>query len=66
MASKILYLLMNWKAFNYLLALEQVRGAIKTLQTKMMVLFVKIVGNVSLKMSTFLAKTLILDDWLCP
>ena len=57
---------MNWKAFNYLLALEQVRGAIKTLQTKMMVLFAKIVGNVSLKMSTFLAKTLILDDWLCP
>ena len=47
-------------------ALEQVRGVIRTLQTPMMVLLTKIVSNVNLKMSTILAKRLILNAWLSP
>ena len=31
MASKLLYLLMDWKKFNYLPALEHVRGVITSI-----------------------------------
>ena len=50
MASKLLYLLMDWGKFNQFLVLEQVRGVIKVLQTS------KIVSSVSLKTSTALSK----------
>ena len=66
MASKLLYLLMDWETFNMLPALEQVRDIIRALQTSMMVILTKIVTNVSLKMLNILAKRLILDTWLGP
>ena len=47
-----------------MLALEQVSGVFRALQTSMMVLLKKIVSNVSLKTSTILAKRLILNAWL--
>ena len=44
MASKLLYLLMDWENFNYAInLLEQVRSVIRGLQTSMMV------SNVTLK-----------------
>ena len=42
MASKLLYLLMDWETFNLLTALEQVKGVIRALQTPMLVLLTKI------------------------
>ena len=47
-----------------MLALEQVRGVIKILQTSVTILLTKIVSKVSLKTLTILAKRLILDAWL--
>ena len=64
MASKLLYLLMDWETFNLLSSLEQVRGVIRALQTSMIVLLAKIVSNVNLKALTILAKRLILDAWV--
>ena len=55
---------MDWETFDKLPALKQVIGVIRALQTSMMVLLAKIVGNVNLKTSTFLAKRLILNVWL--
>ena len=46
--------------------LEQFTSVIRALQTPMMILFVKIVGNVKLKMLTILPRRLILDAWLGP
>ena len=46
--------------------LEQARGVIRALQTSMMVLLAKVVNNIDLKISTILAKILILNAWLCP
>ena len=66
MASKLLYLLMDWETFNSLPALEQVRGIIRALQTFMIVLLAKIVSNVNLKALTILTKIVILDAWLGP
>ena len=66
MASKLLYLLMDWETFNQLYAFEQVRGVIKALQTSIMELLTKIVSNVSLKTLTILRKRFILDAWLGP
>ena len=60
----MLYLLMDWETFNWLTALEQVRGASRALQKSMMVLLEKIVRNVNLKTLTSLAKRLILDAWV--
>ena len=45
---------------NKLHALKQVSGVIKALESSMMVLSTKIVSNVNLKVSTILAKRLIL------
>ena len=63
-ASKLLYLLMDWETFNLLSSLEQVRGVIRALQTSMIVLLAKIISNVNLKALTIFAKRLILDPWL--
>ena len=46
--------------------LEQVSGVIRTIQTSMMVLLVKIISNIKLKTLTILTKTLILDSRLGP
>ena len=51
---------------NQLHLLEQVRGVIRALQESMMILSTKIVTNISLKILTILAKTLILVAWLGP
>ena len=59
MASKLPYLLIGLETFNYLHALEQVRGAIRALQTSMMLLLTKIVSNMNLKNLTILEKRLI-------
>ena len=61
MASILLYQLTDWETFNYLSALERVRG-----QTSMMMLLAIIVSNVNLKALTVLARMLILDAWLGP
>ena len=56
MASKLLYLFIDWETFNKLHLLEQVSGVIRALQTSMMVILTEIVNNVNLKTSTILAK----------
>ena len=66
MASKMLYLFMDWKTFNQLPPLEQVRDVIRALQTSLMVLLTKLVSNINLKTSNILAKRLILNAWLSP
>ena len=38
MASKLLYLVMNWKKFNKFSLLEHVRGVIRALKTSIMAL----------------------------
>ena len=45
MASKLLYLLMDWEAFNKFHALDQAECVIRSLHTSMMVLLTKIVNN---------------------
>ena len=47
-------------------ALQQVSGIIRGLEGSVMVLLIKIASNVNLKISTILAKRLILDAWLGP
>ena len=56
MASKLLYLFIDWETFNKLHLLEQVSGVIRALQISMMVILTEIVNNVNLKTSTILAK----------
>ena len=57
MASKLLYLPLDWEIFIRLLALEQTRDAIRVLlQTSTIVLLTKIVSNVNFNASTILAK----------
>ena len=57
---------MNWETFNWLPALEKVKGVIRSIQTFAMVLLAKRVSKVNLKTLTILAKRLILDAWLGP
>ena len=57
---------MDWETFNWLYALEQIRGVIRTLQTSIIVLLAKTVSNINLKTLTILAKRLILVTWLGP
>ena len=49
-----------------MLQLEEVRGLIRALQTSIMVLLAKVVSNINSKMSTILAKRLIISSWLGP
>ena len=42
MASKLLYLLMDWETFHLFPALEQIKGVIRALQTPMTVFLTKI------------------------
>ena len=46
MASKLLYLLMDWETFNQLHALEQVSGVTRALQASMIVLLTKLFSNI--------------------
>ena len=64
MASKLIYLPIDWETLTYLSVLKQVRGVITALQTSMMVHFTEVVSNVNLKTLIILAKRLILDGWL--
>ena len=66
MAPKLLYLLIDWEAFNHLSALEQINGVIRAIQTSTVVLFAKVVCNVNWKALIILTKRLILDAWLGP
>lgn len=61
MASKLIYLPIDWETLTYLPVLKQVRGVITALQTSMMVHF-----TVNLKTLIIFAKRLILDGWLGP
>ena len=49
MATKLVYLLMDWEIFNQLPALEQVRGVIRALKTSIMERFAKLVNTAYLR-----------------
>ena len=66
MTSKLIHLLMDSEAVNWLSTVEEVKGVLRVLQTSTMKLFAKIGSNVNLKPLTIFAKRSILDAWLLP
>ena len=56
MASKLIYLLMDFETFNKLSALEQVTSVCSTLQTSMFDIFPNIIDNINLNPLTILQK----------
>ena len=62
MTLKLIYLLIDFQAFNYLLVLEQVRNLFRTPGN--MYFFTKITCDVNVNLLTILSKRPILGFWL--